>query len=81
MKYPFLIFIGALLSPIAWAEDRLDLAFGTVAGEELKLDFSVPKGQGPFPMCIRVYGMSSWRQINSDYIAQLVTWLNKTLKA
>jgi len=81
MKYPFLIHIRALLSSVASAEDRFDLAFGTVAGEELKLDLSVPRAQGPFPMCILVHGMSSLRQLKSDYIAQLVNRLNKTRKA
>ncbi|AKC82310.1 hypothetical protein IMCC26134_05145 [Verrucomicrobia bacterium IMCC26134] len=81
MKYPFFIFIWTLLISVIRAEDRLDLAYGTSAGEELKLDLSVPAWQGPFPVCILVHGMSSWRQLNSDYIAQLVNWLNKTLKA
>lgn len=56
MKYPFFILIGALLGSVARAEDKLDLTYGTAAGEELKLDLSVPEGQGPFPVCILVHG-------------------------
>jgi len=56
MKYPFFILIGALLGSVARAEDKLDLTYGTAAGEELKLDLSVPEGQGRFPVCILVHG-------------------------
>jgi len=56
MKHPFFILICALLSSVARAEDKLDLTYGTAAGEELKLDLSVPDGTGPFPVCILVHG-------------------------
>ncbi len=45
-----------LASGWACAEDRLDVTYGTAAGEELKLDLSVPEGSGPFPVCILVHG-------------------------
>lgn len=33
-----------------------DLIYGIAGGEELKLDISVPKGKGVFPVCILVHG-------------------------
>jgi alpha-L-fucosidase 2 len=56
MKHPFFILIGALLGSVTRAEDKLDFTYGTAAGEELKLDLSVPDGTGPFPVCILVHG-------------------------
>jgi acetyl esterase len=40
----------------ACAEERLDVTYGIAAGEELKLDLSVPEGPGLFPVCILVHG-------------------------
>jgi len=40
----------------ACAEKKLDVTYGIAAGEELKLDLSVPDGLGPFPVCILVHG-------------------------
>jgi alpha-L-fucosidase 2 len=53
----FLILLTlALASVSSRAEEKLDLTYGTAAGEELKLDLSVPEGPGPFPVCILVHG-------------------------
>jgi len=38
------------------AKISLDLTYGIADGEELKLDISVPIGEGPFPVCILVHG-------------------------
>ena len=46
----------ALASEQCRAEEKLDLTYGTAAGEELKLDLSVPEGAGTFPVCILVHG-------------------------
>ena len=46
----------ALASVVSRAEEKLDLTYGTAAGEELKLDLSVTDGPGPFPVCILVHG-------------------------
>ena len=35
---------------------KLDITYGIASGEELKLDISVPEGDGPFPVCILVHG-------------------------
>jgi len=56
MKFSFLLFVCALFSPLVRAEDKSDLTYGTAAGEEQKLDLSVPDGPGPFPVCILVHG-------------------------
>lgn len=45
-----------LSSGWACAEKKLDVTYGTAAGEELKLDLFVPEGPGPFPVCILVHG-------------------------
>jgi len=56
MKFCYLFFVCALFATLARAEDETDLTYGTAAGEELKLDLSVPEGAGPFPVCILVHG-------------------------
>ena len=57
MNKTFLILVVlALASVVSRAEEKLDLTYGTAAGEELKLDLSVPDGPGPFPVCILVHG-------------------------
>ena len=57
MNKTFLILLTlALASVSSRAEEKLDLTYGTAAGEELKLDLSVPEGPGPFPVCILVHG-------------------------
>ena len=48
--------VFALFSTWSRAESLSDLTYGTAAGEELKLDLSVPAGPGPFPVCILVHG-------------------------
>jgi alpha-L-fucosidase 2 len=57
MKLRFLLLLAfALFTMRSYAEDKSDLTYGTAAGEELKLDLSVPEGAGPFPVCILVHG-------------------------
>lgn len=41
---------------VIFALEQTDLIYGTAAGEELKLDLSVPDGPGPFPVCLHVHG-------------------------
>jgi acetyl esterase/lipase len=54
------LFVGLvfLLLPtaIVAAELRSDIEYGTVDGESLKLDASVPDGAGPFPVVIVIHG-------------------------
>jgi acetyl esterase/lipase len=38
------------------AEFRSDIEYGNVDGESLKLDASIPEGEGPFPIAILVHG-------------------------
>ena len=57
MNKTFLILVVlALASLSSRAEEKRDLTYGTAAGEDLKLDLSVPEGPGPFPVCILVHG-------------------------
>ncbi len=48
------LLVAFLSRPLTYALERVDLTYGTAAGEELRLDFSVPGG--PLPACILVYG-------------------------
>jgi alpha-L-fucosidase 2 len=53
----FLILVVLALAGLSSrADEKLDLTYGTAAGEDLKLDLSVPEGPGPFPVCILVHG-------------------------
>ncbi len=57
MNKAFLILLSLALASVSLrADEKLDLTYGTAAGEELKLDLSVPDGSGPFPVCILVHG-------------------------
>jgi acetyl esterase len=56
MKFCCFIFVCALFSPLVRAEDKSDLTYDTAAGEEVKLDLSVPDGPGRFPVCILIHG-------------------------
>ena len=57
MNKIFLILVVLALAGLSSrADEKLDLTYGTAAGEDLKLDLSVPEGPGPFPVCILVHG-------------------------
>lgn len=56
MKPSIILFILALSGTFSRAEEKKDLTYGVASGEELKLDLSVPEGDGPFPVCILVHG-------------------------
>lgn len=45
----------------ARAELRSDIVYGNAAGVDLLLDAHLPKGQGPFPVCLLVHG-GGWTQ-------------------
>ncbi len=51
-----IILAFALTGGWVGAAEKLDVTYGTAAGEELKLDLAVPEGPGPFPVCILVHG-------------------------
>ncbi len=61
-------FLGlAAFGHAAGAGVRCDLVYGHAAGQELKLDACVPKGEGPFAAAILVHGggwMSGDKQVN-----------------
>lgn len=50
------LLVSFLSNPLTYGLERVDLTYGTAAGEELKLDLSVPDGSGSFPVCIQVHG-------------------------
>lgn len=41
---------------VAEAQFHRDIVYGTAAGMELKLDVSVPAGEGPFPVALLIHG-------------------------
>jgi alpha-L-fucosidase 2 len=41
---------------VTYALEQADVIYGAAAGEELKLDLSLPDGPGPFPICLHVHG-------------------------
>jgi alpha-L-fucosidase 2 len=50
------LLVSFLSRPLTYAIERVDLTYGTAAGEELKLDLSVPDSPGSFPVCLHVHG-------------------------
>jgi alpha-L-fucosidase 2 len=50
------LLVTFLSRPLSYALERVDLTYGTAAGEELKLDLFVPDGSGPLPVCVLVHG-------------------------
>ncbi|NDV60996.1 sulfatase-like hydrolase/transferase [Puniceicoccales bacterium CK1056] len=77
INWPSFILILLLFSSSGRAEFVSDLIYGTAAGEELKLDLSVPEGEGPFPVCIIVHGGGFERGDKGIQVKPLFEPLNK----
>ena len=56
MKTPLTLLLAVALVCTASANPKIDIEYGTAAGESLKLDAHVPEGAGPFPAVILVHG-------------------------
>ena len=56
-----LLLVCLLAAPAVAAELRRDIEFARVDGVSLKLDASIPDGEGPFPTAILVHG-GGWQQ-------------------
>ncbi len=52
----FIAFLFLAVSAFSAGKTTTDVEYANIAGTSLKLDASVPEGDGPFPACILVHG-------------------------
>jgi pectinesterase len=72
-------FLSAIVlsASVVLAEDRLDVEYGKVGTESLRLDAHVPDGPGPFPIVLVVHGGGWSSGDKADWTAPFLDLLTK----